>query len=107
MGKNTVEATVWEWYNRGISRVRKEKAMEKIEFGEIIELEDGKEFICFARVEEAGEEYVFLMSNYKPLEVRFARETEVGGELAVEMVSDPGLKQRLFALFQEKFGPKN
>ena len=32
--------------------------MEKIEFGEIIELEDGKEFICFARVEEAGEEYV-------------------------------------------------
>lgn len=56
--------------------------MEKIEFGEIIELEDGKEFICFAR------------------------EVEVEGELAVEMVGDPGLKQKLFGLFQEKFGGK-
>lgn len=81
--------------------------MDRIELGETIELETGKEYICFARVAEGGEDYVFLMSNFKPLEIRFARELLRDGELLIEIVSDPALKQRLYERFQQGFGKKS
>ena len=76
--------------------------MEKIEFGETIELEDGREFICFGQIEENGNDYVYLMSNYKPLEIRFAKQVKSGEELKLEMVNDRNLKERLLELLKEK-----
>lgn len=78
--------------------------MEKLEFGETAVLENGKEFICFASLEENGIDYVYLVSNYKPLEVRFAKQTLVNGELLLDIVQDPQLKQHLFELFKDKMG---
>lgn len=43
----------------------------KIERGEIITLDNNKEHICFCTIREEGQDYVYLMSNFKPLEIRF------------------------------------
>lgn len=74
--------------------------MEKLEFGETAVLENGKEFICFKTLTEDGVDYVYLMSNYKPLEVRFAKQIIVNGELLLEIIEDQELKEHLFAAFQ-------
>ena len=78
--------------------------MEKLEFGETVVLENGKEFVCFASLQENGIEYVYLVSNFKPLEVRFAKQILVGDKLQLEMIQDPTLKQHLFELFKTKMG---
>lgn len=74
--------------------------MEKLEFGETAVLEDGKEFICFKTLTEEGVDYVYLVSNYKPVEVRFAKQTIVNGELLLEIVEDQDLKEHLLESFQ-------
>lgn len=74
--------------------------MEKLEFGETAVLENGKEFICFKTLSEDGVDYVYLVSNYKPLEVRFAKQTIVNGELLLEIVEDQELKEHLLEAFQ-------
>ena len=76
--------------------------MEKLEFGETAVLEDGKEYVCFACLEENGEEYAYLVSNFKPVEVRFAKQILVNGVLQLEIIQDSNLKQHLFELFQTK-----
>ena len=42
-----------------------------------------------------------LVSNYKPLEVRFAKQTIVNGELLLEIVEDQELKEHLLEAFQK------
>ena len=78
--------------------------MEKLEFGETAVLEDGKEYVCFASLEENGVDYVYLVSNFKPLEVRFAKQIISNGDLLLEIVQDQALKEHLLELFKEKMG---
>ena len=81
--------------------------MEKVETGEIIELDNGKEYICFSTLQDEGKEYIFLMSNFKPLEIRFARQYEQDGEILLEIVGDRATKERLLALFKAKHNAQN
>lgn len=76
--------------------------MEKLEFGETAVLENGKEYVCFASLQDNGIDYVYLVSNSKPLEVRFAKQILINGMLQLEIVEDPALKQHLFNLFKAK-----
>lgn len=78
--------------------------MEKLTFGETAVLENGKEYVCFASLEEDGVDYVYLVSNFKPLEVRFAKQVINDGNLSLEIVADQQLKEHLLMLFQEKMG---
>lgn len=78
--------------------------MEKLEFGETAVLENGKEYVCFASLEENGVDYVYLVSNFKPLEVRFAKQILINGVLQLEIIEDSNLKQHLFELFKDKIG---
>ena len=78
--------------------------MEKLEFGETAVLEDGKEYVCFASLEENGIDYVYLVSNFKPLEVRFAKQVITDEELLLEIVHDQTLKEHLLELFKAKMG---
>lgn len=78
--------------------------MEKLEFGETAVLENGKEYICFASIEENGDSYVYLVSNFKPLEVRFAKQVLVDGGLQLEIIQDQNLKQHLYESFKTKIG---
>lgn len=73
--------------------------MDLLEVGEIAELEDGKEFICIAKKELNGRSYVYLMSNYKPLEVRFATQYIENGELKIMIVESHEEKVKLLSLF--------
>jgi len=75
--------------------------MEKIEFGETIVLEDGKEFICFSSIQENGEDYVYLVSDFKPLEVKFAKQVYINGELNLQIVEDQATKEHLYSIFKE------
>ena len=49
-------------------------------------------------------DYVYLVSNFKPLEVRFAKQVINNGELLLEIVQDQALKEHLLELFKEKMG---
>lgn len=76
--------------------------MEKLEFAETAVLENGKEYVCFATIQENGEDYVFLVTNSKPLEVRFAKQVLTDGVLELQIVEDQQLKLHLFEIFKEK-----
>lgn len=80
--------------------------MEKLEFGETAVLENGKEYICFSSIEENGVDYVYLVSNFKPLEVRFAKQILINGVLQLEIVTNQELKKHLYELFKVKMGNK-
>lgn len=74
----------------------------KIETGEIITLSNNKEYICFSTLTDNGIDYLYLMSNFKPLEIRFAIQKIVNNEIVIEIINDFNEKQRILKLFQEK-----
>lgn len=74
--------------------------MNGIQVGEVLVLENQKEFFCIRKVNDGGINYVLLVSNYKPLEVKFAREVIEGETLKITVIGDKQEKQRLLALFQ-------
>lgn len=59
-----------------------------LEAGEVIVLDNDKEYICVSVIEKDGEIYIFLVSNFKPLEVRFARQIIDGDNLSLEIIND-------------------
>ena len=60
-----------------------------IQIGEIIELDEGKEFICFSTAEMNGNTYIYLMSNFKPLEIKFAKLLNTNStELELEIINN-------------------
>ena len=73
--------------------------MELLETGEIATVEENKEFICLAAKELNGSNYVYLISNYKPLEVRFCKQYIDNGVLKMDIITDPDLKKELLNLF--------
>ena len=75
--------------------------MGNIAIGEIIELEDQKEFICFHTIQDGGKDYLLLMSNFKPLEVIFAEDVVEDGVQLIRKIGDPEEKMRLYQLFGE------
>ena len=74
----------------------------KIETGEIITLDNKKEYICVSRKDYQGSSYLYLISNFKPLEVRFAKEIIINSETRIEIVNEKGLKVQLLELFQKE-----
>ena len=67
--------------------------------GEIISLENGKEYIIFSKIEEKGVNYLYLMSNFKPIEIMFAIEKY---DSNIEIIGDPELKEKVLNLFKQK-----
>lgn len=74
----------------------------KIEKGEVITLSNNKEYICFSTLSDNGVDYIYLMSNFKPLEVKFAIQKEVDGEMTVTIINNMEEKQKLLQLFQSQ-----
>ena len=79
--------------------------MDRLTVGETIVLEDEKEFACFAKIQDEGKDYVFLMSNEKPLKVFFAEEILDGDVLSLRKIKDPEEKRRLMQLFGNIYSP--
>ena len=77
--------------------------MDLLVVGEVAVLEDGKEFVCGATAVKDGINYVYLFSNFKPLEVKFARQAIVNNQLELTIVEDGNEKMQVFELFKSQF----
>ena len=76
--------------------------MEKLVTGDLATLEGGKEFIVFSQVVYKGENYVYLMSNFTPLEIMFARQVVKGNELDLQIVTNQNEKKELLKVFLQQ-----
>lgn len=74
--------------------------MDKLKVGEMAKLDNGKEYICFGQIEENDYDYIFLISNFKPLEIRFATQVIDNGVLKIDIVTDKEIKNHLFEVFK-------
>lgn len=52
--------------------------------GEIIELDDNKEYIVLKQINHNNINYVYLMTNSKPIEVMFAKQMDDELELIID-----------------------
>jgi len=68
--------------------------------GEIIEL-DEKEYIIYSIIQDGEKYYYYLMSNFKPIDMKFA--TDGREEGTMDVVLDEKEKIRVFDLFKKKF----
>lgn len=73
----------------------------KTEVGEIITLDNNKEYICTAKIENENNTYLYLVSNFKPLEICFAREEIKNNENIMTIIGDVNEKRKIFKLFQD------
>ncbi len=80
--------------------------MDKIKFGETIELENGKEYVCFGELMDDGVDYVYLVSNKMPIEVIFAKQTMSEDDIKLSIVTDKDEKQKLLDLFKDNMSKK-
>lgn len=81
--------------------------MEKLKVGEVAVLDDGREFICFDCLEEDGVNYAYLISNFKPLEVKFVIQNQSDSGLELEVINEKDKKEYLYKVFQEKSAKKS
>ena len=72
----------------------------KLERGEIIVLDNNKEYICVETKEFEDNSYVYFVSNFKPVEVKFAKELLDDNSLKLEIVNNQEQKIKLLKLFQ-------
>lgn len=73
----------------------------KIGVGELITLSNNKEYICFGTASDNGIDYVYLMSNFKPLEIRFGAQTIVDGQIQIRIINNQAEKEKVLGLFQQ------
>lgn len=78
--------------------------MNKIEMGESVLLEDGKEYLCFSRIIEDDNDYVYLVSNFKPVEVKFAIQYIKNNEVELKIIGNKEEKKKIYELFQQRMG---
>ena len=71
-----------------------------LEEGQIINI-DNKEYICISSKEYQNEYYYFLMSNTKPIDIKFARKLYDNDEIKLEIINNNEQKQILLELFSE------
>ena len=76
--------------------------MEKLKKGESAVLENGKKYLCFAQIDDGRLSYVYLMSQFKPIEVVFAKQFVNNDDLVLEIVDDKKEKEKLLNLLQEQ-----
>jgi hypothetical protein len=63
----------------------------RIEEGQIIELEDNKEYVVLKTLEYNNETYVYLITSSKPIEVLFRKEQIINDEIILEPIDDSEL----------------
>lgn len=71
----------------------------KLEVGELITLDNNKEYVCFSKINDNGIDYVYLISNFKPIEIRFAIEKINDNNIELEIINDKDQKKYVYNLF--------
>lgn len=78
--------------------------MNRLEIGEVVTLDTGGEYICIDKIEQDGNTYVLMLSNFTPLTLNVAIEDIVNDEIKLTYVNDTKKKEELLKLFSEKHG---
>ena len=73
-----------------------------IDKGEIIALSNNKEYICLDTVNDGVDEYIYLLGNFKPAEVRFGILRGTDENMSIEIVNNADQKEKILKLFQSK-----
>lgn len=83
--------------------------MEKLEFGETFTLENNKEYTVFNVLSDNGNDYVYLISTSKPIEILIAREIIKENGIDLAIITKEEEKLRLLELFKKnnQGGKKN
>ena len=76
--------------------------MEKLVAGDLATLNGDKEFIVFAQTMHKGEDYVYLMSNFTPLEIMFAKQIVNGNDVDLQVVTNQEEKKELLKIFLQQ-----
>ena len=75
----------------------------EIKQGEVVTLSNGRKYLCFAVVEDAGRSYLYLMSTDEPMEMQVGEQTVLeGGNVDVRIVQKHEEKEHLLQLFQQQ-----
>lgn len=74
----------------------------KITDGEIIKLSNGKDYICVSTITEGNIDYVLLMSDFKPLEIKFGAQEVVEGNVRIRIINNQEEKMKVLNLFKDK-----
>lgn len=75
-----------------------------IEKGEIITLDNNKEYICFGRVTADNQKsYLYLMTTTEPIEVCFGEEIEDANGVRVRVLGSKEEKQVALEAFKKQF----
>lgn len=72
-----------------------------LDLGEIVTLDNNKEFMCFERVQLDGKDFLYLIAADDSGEICFAEQAMIDGEPQIRTIGNKEDKNRLTALFQE------
>lgn len=72
-----------------------------LEENQIIELEDGKDYIILKKVEYNSYDYIYLMSVEKPIKVLVAKVDNSADELSLEIVNNEEELNNIVNLFEK------
>lgn len=70
----------------------------KIEINDVVTLEDNKEYICFNIIKEENIKYLYLISNFTPTEVKFAKEIKENEDTYLEIINNKEEKEKVYTL---------
>ncbi|MBQ3296815.1 hypothetical protein IJH01_01630 [Candidatus Saccharibacteria bacterium] len=73
-----------------------------LEVGEVVVL-DGRDFLCFERLELDGKDYLYLISTDDLADICFAEQMMVDGEPQIRTIGNKDTKLKLTAAFQAKY----
>lgn len=73
--------------------------------GEILTLDNNKEYICLAIKNYKEANYLLLLSNFKPVEIKFAKEVINVENIELVIVNKQEDKLALMELFKDKLNP--
>lgn len=76
--------------------------MEKIKAGELIKLENNKEYICFYELEDNNTNYLYLVTQTKPIEVKFAKYNLNDTDDSITIIGNKNEKKYIYDLFKQK-----
>ena len=69
--------------------------------GDVVEL-DGKEYICFDKAIDNGIEYFYMISNFKPVEIRIVKSSyNENNEEKLEFIFEKEEKEKAWDLFKK------
>lgn len=68
---------------------------------EILEI-DGKEYVVYSKINDKNDTYLFLISNFRPIEIKIAKVLSNEPDIELELIEEKLEKERIIALFNDE-----